>query len=151
LLALHEHGERRLWRRLRALLARYPDWPLLHYGETEVIGLVRLAQRQGASEAEVQRLRGRMLDVHARLRRHWRLPVSSYGLKAVAAWLGFAWSQKGVDGARCLLWWRQWRQWHRAGGARGRASRHQLQRIFLYNRDDSLATWAVVRWLLAQP
>jgi uncharacterized protein len=32
LLALQEHGEQRLWRRLRALLARYPDWPLLHYG-----------------------------------------------------------------------------------------------------------------------
>jgi predicted RecB family nuclease len=150
LLALHEHGEQRLWQRLQRLLARYPDWPVLHYGETEVIALVRLAQRQGASEAEVQRLRGRMLDVHARLRRHWRLPVSSYGLKAVASWLGFAWSQKGVDGARCLLWWRQWRQWRGAGGSRGRASRHQLQRIFLYNRDDSLATWAVVRWLLAQ-
>ncbi|MCX5940251.1 MAG: TM0106 family RecB-like putative nuclease [Cyanobium sp. LacPavin_0818_WC50_MAG_67_9] len=151
LLALQEHGEPRLWQRLQRLLDRYPGWPVLHYGETEVIGLVRLAQRQGATEAEVQRLRGRMLDVHARLRRHWRLPVSSYGLKAVAAWLGFAWSQKGVDGARCLLWWRQWRHWHRAGGARGRASRHQLQRIFLYNRDDSLATWAVVSWLLAQP
>ena len=151
LLALQEHGEQRLWQRLQRLLDSYPGWPVLHYGETEVIGLVRLAQRQGASEAELQRLRGRMLDVHARLRRHWRLPVSSYGLKAVAGWLGFAWSQKGVDGARCLLWWRQWRQWHRAGGARGRSSRHQLQRIFLYNRDDSLATWAVVRWLLAQP
>ena len=36
-------------------------------------------------------------------------------------------------------------------GSRGQASRNQLQRIFLYNRDDSLATWAVVRWLLAQP
>ena len=55
-----------------------------------------------------------------------------------------------MDGARCLLWWRQWRQWHRQGGSRGQASRYQLQRIFLYNRDDSLATWAVVRWLLAQ-
>ena len=151
LLALQEHGEQRLWQRLQRLLARYPDWPVLHYGETEVIGLVRLAQRQGASEAEVARLRRRMLDVHARLRRHWRLPVSSYGLKTVAGWLGFAWSQKGVDGARCLLWWRQWRQWHRQGGSRGQASRYQLQRIFLYNRDDSLATWAVVRWLLAQP
>ena len=151
LLALQEHGEQRLWQRLQRLLARYPDWPVLHYGETEVIGLVRLAQRQGASEAEVARLRGRMLDVHARLRRHWRLPVSSYGLKAVAGWLGFAWSQKGVDGARCLLWWRQWRQWHRQDGSRGQASRYQLQRIFLYNRDDSLATWAVVRWLMAQP
>ena len=46
--------------------------------------------------------------------------------------------------------WRQWRQWHRGEDGRGRASRQQLQRIFLYNRDDSLATWAVVRWLLAQ-
>jgi uncharacterized protein len=149
LLALQEHGEQRLWQRLQRLLARYPEWPVLHYGETEVIGLVRLAQRQGATEAEVQQLRGRMLDVHARLRRHWRLPVSSYGLKAVAGWLGFAWSQKGVDGGRCLFWWRQWRQWRGAGGSRGQASRHQLQRIFLYNRDDSRATWAVVRWLLA--
>jgi predicted RecB family nuclease len=151
LLALQEHGEQRLWQRLQRFLEHYPDWPVLHYGETEVIGLVRLAQRQGASEVELQRLRGRMVDVHARLRRHWRLPVSSYGLKAVAGWLGFTWSQKGVDGARCLLWWRQWRHWHRADGGRGRASRLQLQRIFLYNRDDSLATWAVVRWLLAQP
>ena len=150
LLALQEHGEQRLWQRLKRFLDRYPDWPVLHYGETEVIGLVRMAQRQGASEVELQRLRGRMLDVHARLRSHWRLPVSSYGLKAVAGWLGFTWSQKGVDGARCLLWWRQWRQWHRGEDGRGRASRQQLQRIFLYNRDDSLATWAVVRWLLAQ-
>ena len=139
LLALQEHGEARLWRRLQALLDRYPGWPLLHYGETEAISLVRLAQRQGAREAELTRLRARLVDVHARLRRHWLLPVNSYGLKAVASWLGFHWSQSGVDGARCLLWWRQWR---RDGGPA------RLQRIFTYNRDDNLATWAVVSWLL---
>ena len=141
LLALHHHGEARLWSRLRRVLARYPDWPLLHYGETESIALVRLAQRQGASAQEIAQLRARLLDVHARLRLHWRLPVNSYGLKAVASWLGFRWSQPGVDGARCLLWWRQWR---RDGG------RARLQRIFTYNRDDNLATWAVARWLLDQ-
>ena len=27
-------------------------------------------------------------------------------------------------------------------------SRHSLRRIFTYNRDDCLATWAVARWLL---
>ena len=139
LLALQEHGEARLWRRLQALLDRYPGWPLLHYGETEAIALVRLAQRQGAREAELARLRARLVDVHARLRRNWRLPVNSYGLKAVASWLGFRWSQSGVDGARCLLWWRQWR---RDGGPA------RLQRIFSYNRDDNLATWAVLSWLL---
>jgi len=141
LLALQEHGEERLWRRLCRYLARYPGWPLLHYGETEAIALLRLARRQGADEAEVAALKNRLLDVHDRVRRHWRLPVNSYGLKAVAGWLGFRWGQTGVDGARCLLWWRQWR---RDGGAR------RLQRIFTYNRDDNLATWAVVRWLLDQ-
>lgn len=155
LLALQEHGEARLWARLRRLLARYPDWPLLHYGETESIGLLRLAERQGADAAERQRLRARLVDVHQRLRHHWLLPVNSYGLKAVASWLGFSWSQPGVEGARCLLWWRQWRQQRdrrgRAGGGRhGVGAVAGLRRIFRYNHDDTLATWVVARWLLDQ-
>lgn len=146
LLALQEHGEARLWQRLRTLLRKHPDWPVLHYGETESITLLRLAERQGAGEAERQALKGRLIDVHQRLRQHWLLPVNSYGLKAVAGWRGFRWSQSGVDGARCLLWWRQWRL-----GVRTPArSRHQLRRIFTYNRDDCLATWAVAAWLLEQ-
>jgi uncharacterized protein len=144
LLALPEHGEARLWRRLRGMLARYPNWPVLHYGETEALGLLRLAERQGAGRAERERLRARLVDVHQRLRRHWLLPVNSYGLKAVAGWLGFAWSQKGVDGARCLLWWRQWRR------DPGRGGHHRLRRILRYNHDDSLATWTVALWLADQ-
>ena len=147
ILALHEHGEARLWRRLRGLLERHPGWPVLHFGETESVGLTRLAQRQGASEQEVRLLRERMVDLHQRLRQHWLLPVNSYGLKAVASWLGFRWSQKGVEGARCLLWWRQWRG---DGTHPGRGSRHNLLRILRYNHDDTLATWAVAHWLLAQ-
>ena len=152
LLARIEHGEQRLWARLQALLARYPGWPLLHYGETEAIALVRLAKRMGAREAEVAALRRRLVDVHARLRQHWRLPVNSYGLKAVASWRGFRWSQSGVDGARCLLWWRQWRRdWAEpTQPANPAAARRALDRIFTYNRDDNLATWAVARWLLDQ-
>jgi len=149
LLALQEHGEARLWQRLAALLARYPDWPLLHWGETEAVGLLRLAERQGVSEAERQQLRARLVDVHQRLRRHWLLPVNSYGLKAVAGWLGFRWSTPGVEGARCLLWWRQWRRWGREPQRR-RVGAQLLTRLFLYNRDDGLATWAVARWLLDQ-
>lgn len=149
LLARYEHGEARLWRRLSALLRRYPDWPLLHYGETERLTLSRMAQRQGASAAELSRLQGRCVDVHQRLRQHWLLPVNSYGLKAVAQWIGFRWSQSGVDGARALLWWRQWRL---ADPGRLTPARHDnLRRIFRYNRDDNLATWAVVSWLLNPP
>ena len=146
LLAMQEHGEALLWQRLRRLLGRYPNWPILHYGETESLGLLRLAERQGASAAERAALRARLLDVHQRLRRHWLLPVNSYGLKAVAAWLGFGWSQPGVDGARCLLWWRQWRQERQRRERRG-VSALRLARIFRYNQDDCRATWAVAQWL----
>ncbi|MFM7676436.1 MAG: TM0106 family RecB-like putative nuclease, partial [Synechococcus sp.] len=104
LLALQEQGEERLWRRLAGVLARHPGWPLLHYGETEAVALLRLTERQGASAAQRSELKRRLIDVHQRLKRHWLLPVNSYGLKAVAGWLGFQWSQSGVDGARCLLW-----------------------------------------------
>ena len=149
-LALQEHGEPRLWRRLRTLLARYPDWPVLHYGETEAVGLLRLAERQGADEADRRRLRQRLIDVHQRLRRHWLLPVNSYGLKAVAGWQGFHWQQEGVDGARCLLWWRQWRLDRGRPGVPPPLAARPLERIFRYNRDDALATWAVVRWMLDQ-
>ncbi len=147
-LALQEHGEERLWQRLQTLLAAYPDWPVLHYGETELLALVRLAQRQGASERQIAQLRERLVDVHQRLRRHWWMPTNSYGLKAAAGWLGFQWSQPGVDGARALLWWRRWRLG--VGGPDGRGSRQNLRRIFRYNHDDALATWAVAHWLLTQ-
>jgi len=156
LLALAEHGEERLWQRLACLLARYPDWPVLHYGETEKIQLLRLAERQGVCQADRASLQRRLVDVHLRLRQHWLLPVNSYGLKAVASWLGFRWSQPGADGARCLLWWRLWRQWHAPSQAspNGETSssalqgRQKLARIFRYNQDDGLATWAVAHWLL---
>jgi uncharacterized protein len=149
MLALQEHGEARLWQRLRGLLAAYPAWPVLHYGETERLALVRLAQRQGAREAEIADLRVRLLDVHQRLRQHWWLPTNGYGLKPVASWLGFRWRQQGVDGARALLWWRRWRLGVTPAGAdQPRGSRHNLRWIFRYNHDDALATWAVARWLL---
>ncbi|MGC6482555.1 MAG: TM0106 family RecB-like putative nuclease [Synechococcus sp.] len=146
LLVLQEHGEPHCWQRLRRFLGHYVDWPILHYGETESLALKRMAQRQGASERERAALQRRLVDVHARLRRHWRLPLSSYGLKAVAAWLDFQWRQRSVDGARALLWWRQWR----GAGPLDRGHPQTLRWIFTYNEDDGWATWAVASWLLEQ-
>ena len=67
ILALVEHGEPRCWFRLQRLLHRYRGWPILHYGETESLALRRMAERQGAAEAEVLQLRHRLVDVHARV------------------------------------------------------------------------------------
>ena len=146
LLVLAEHGEPRCWQRIARYISRYDDWPVLHYGETESLALLRMAQRQGVSEPQQARLRRRLVDVHARIRQHWRLPLNSYGLKAVASWRGFQWGQSGVDGAHALLWWRHWQ----GEGPERRGSSHALRWIFQYNRDDCRATWAVADWLRHQ-
>ena len=146
LLMLQEQGEARCWKRIKRFLKRYEGWPVLHYGETESLALRKMAKRQGVSDVERHALRCRLVDVHARVRSHWRLPLNSYGLKTVADWLGFGWSQAGVDGARALLWWRQWR----GTGPRDRGHDQALRWIFAYNRDDGLATWTVAAWMLAE-
>ena len=140
------HGEARCWQRLGRFLSEYSDWPVLHYGETESLALRRMAERQGLPDDQRLQLKERLIDVHARIRRTWRLPLNSYGLKAVASWQGFRWSLQGADGARALLWWRQWL----GEGPQRRGSRHALRWIFQYNRDDCLATWAVAVWLAGQ-
>ncbi len=144
LLIMREHGENQSWKRLQRKLKKYPEWPILHYGETESLALTRMAKRQGAAAEELTTIHKRMIDVHARLKTNWRLPLNSYGLKSVANWIGFEWHQVGVDGARALLWWRQWRGF----GANGRGKPQALKWIFQYNKDDSLATWTVANWLM---
>ncbi len=146
MLALSEHGKYACWRRLKQKLMLYKDWPIMHYGETEAINLLRLAKLQGANEEELINLRNRLIDVHARLKDLWRLPVNSYSLKTVANWVGFQWQQQGVDGARALLWWRQWQR----SGHRTKSNINALRLLFQYNQDDCLATWAVAAWLLKQ-
>jgi uncharacterized protein len=47
LLVLQEHGEARCWQRIQRFLATYPDWLILHYGETESLALLRMAKRPG--------------------------------------------------------------------------------------------------------
>ena len=141
ILCLPQHGDRRCWQRIHRLLRRFPGWPLLHYGETERIELHRLARRAGASAASREELQRRFVDVHNLVRQQWVLPLSSYGLKSVATWLGFRWRYPNAEGARAVLWWRHWRR---------HGHRHDLQRILDYNQDDCRATRVVAAWLLDQ-
>ena len=141
ILCLPHPGDERCWQRIHRLLRRFPGWPLLHYGETERVELLRLAHRVGTGTDLREELKQRLVDVHQLVRQQWVLPLSSYGLKSVATWLGFRWRHPNGEGARAVLWWRHWRR---------HGHRHDLRRILDYNQDDCQATRVVVAWLLAQ-
>ncbi len=146
LLMLSKDGEAFAWRRIKRKLNLYQNWPILHYGETEPLTITRMANRQGVKKEEIDILNTRFIDIHSKIRKYWRLPLNSYGLKAVAGSLGFKWRQEKADGAQALLWWRQWKESVKTGKGR----KNTLKLIFNYNEDDCLATLKASKWMLLQ-
>ena len=144
ILILDRKNEQLAWKRLKRKLNNYPNWPILHYGETELISIYRLAQRNNAKDKDLKLINSRCIDIHSRLRKHWLLPINNYGLKTVANYIGFNWLKEGTNGPMALLWWRQWKNSRRSKKDYSK----NLQYIFNYNRDDCLATWAIAYWLL---
>ncbi len=134
------------WERIYSALSKYHGWPILHYGETESYSINRLAKLETVNTAKITLIKNQLIDIHPRVINFWRLPINSYGLKPVAGWLNFKWSQNGADGARALLWWRQWKDLNKISSN----AHHKLNNIFKYNRDDCIATWIVASWLIKE-
>ena len=146
LLNLEKNTESFLWKRITKKLSINRDYPIIHYGETEPISLLKLGLRQGADPHEIEALKKRFIDIHLLIREYWCLPVRNYGLKSIAEWIGFEWKQSNVDGARALLWWRQWKKSRKINKMYSR----NLNSIFEYNRDDCIATLMIAKWLIDQ-
>ena len=146
LLNLEKATENQLWKRIKRKLNHDIDFPILHYGETEPISLLKLGERQGAKPKEIESLKKRFIDIHLLIRESWCLPVRNYGLKSIAEWIGFEWRQSNVDGARALLWWRQWKKSRKLNKMYSK----NLNSIFKYNYDDCLATLKIAKWLIDQ-
>lgn len=140
------YDKKNTWKRINDNLEEYLNWPIIHYGETESINLYRLAEKEGASEEELKALKERFIDIHNKMRSNWILPINSYGLKAVAKWLGFKWHKRNVNGAKALLWWRQYIEEYKIN-RRPRES-NKIKWILEYNYDDCIATWHITEWLL---
>ena len=132
------------WERLKKVLEKNSDWPILHYGETEFLSMSRIAKRQGESEEYIATMKKRFIDIHSRVKTKWCLPINSYGLKTMANWIGFKWSGTYVDGSKALLWWRQLRQSSKSDSYHSK----NLDRILTYNKEDCIATWEVANWLI---
>ncbi len=115
------------------------DWPIIHYGDTEKIAIIKLAREAKYSESEIEILKSRFIDLHLIIRKSWILPLKNYSLKTVANWTGFHWEQKNVSGSKALFWWLQYQN---------NQTNIFLEKIIRYNKDDCLATLHIARWLL---
>jgi predicted RecB family nuclease len=131
--------EPRLLEQVLAVAARRPDAWLYAYGSYEAAFLRRLAKATGRSE-EVENVLARTLNVLSVIYAHVYLPVESNGLKDVARYLGFSWSDPGASGLQSIVWRRRWQETR---------AEDLKEKLTTYNLEDCQALRRVAEFLHA--
>lgn len=130
-----------------SFLASDPEAHIFYYSKFERTSYRVLAERypEVCSRAEVDALFGpdRSTDLLGDVvQPHTEWPTSSLGVKSLAKFLGFSWSDVDPSGASSIAWFDQW--------VRTRDPVHR-QRLEAYNRDDVRATVVLLKALVALP
>src|ERR1035437_7657251 len=124
--------EGKIWREFLALLNRIENPVLIHYGSYETIFLRRMSDRHGKAptrsipDATFERAVNLLSVVFAQV----YYPCHSNGLKEVAKYLGFQWSDDTATGMKSIVWRQEW-ETSRAAAAK--------EALLVYNAEDCQA------------
>ena len=126
-------GEREMWVSFLHALGQIPEVRLIHYGSYETQFLKRMKARHCESPEDlelVDRLIATSTNLLSLTYAHIYFPTYSNGLKDIAGYLGFRWSEASVSGLHALMWRSEWE-------ASGELS--LKQKLITYNADDCAA------------
>lgn len=135
-LARRMQDERQMWLDLLARFERHSG-AIYHYGVYECTTVKKLGERYSTQE-QAGALLDRLIDLEKVAKDCAVLPLRSTSLKAVAPWLGFAWSGAIQGGEDSMLEYLAWLD---------DGDQAHLDRILHYNEEDCRATLAVLEWL----
>lgn len=143
---LREGGDLAAWQRFIAratqILDEHPGARWVHWDAYEPLWIGRYAERHGAPDGFVERMRAACFDLKRVVDRCVRLPLRSYSIKYVAPWMGFHW-RNAESGSEWSV-----AHFHRASETTDAAERERLlAELAEYNEDDLWAMRAIWRWL----
>jgi hypothetical protein len=134
--------ERGIWHDFVTTLATIDNPQLIYYGNYEKVFLQRLKKRYAAVMEDapfLDRLIEQSVNVLSLIYAQIYFPTYSNGLKDIAHYLGFQWSDRAASGAQALLWRHQW-EWTKEPALQ--------QRLITYNREDCEALECVVNTIV---
>jgi len=124
--------EGKIWREFLAILESVEKPALIHYGSYETIFFKQMKDRHGSlleGSLSAQTI-GSALNLVSLMFAQIYFPTFSNGLKEIAGWLGFQWTESSASGLRSICWRHEWEQ------TRQRTSK---QTLLTYNSDDGAA------------
>ncbi len=104
--------EGRIWREFLAKLVEVENPVLIHYGSFETVFLKRMSQRYGAppNGSHAAKALESPINLLSIIFGQIYFPTYSNGLKDIAGWLGFKWSDQDVSGIQSIRWRDAWEQ-----------------------------------------
>jgi Transposase IS66 family/RNase_H superfamily len=130
--AKEAHDERTIWGNFLHILARAENPMLIHYGSYETTFLTRMRARYGIPQ-HLSSLAGvfdRAINLVLVLFAKVYYPTYSNGLKDIARYLGFAWSDPHASGLSSIVWRHQWEK---------TLADDLKQKLITYNAQDCVA------------
>ncbi|MGO8928130.1 MAG: TM0106 family RecB-like putative nuclease [Limisphaerales bacterium] len=102
--------EGKIWRQFLAILETVEKPVLIHYGSYETNFLKQMKDRHGSllEGSTVATTMGSATNLVRVMFAQTYFPTYSNGLKEVAGWLGFKWSEPGTSGTQSVVWRDSW-------------------------------------------
>ncbi len=120
------------------ILKRYDDYVLYHYGNYETSYLKRMKKKQGVSATDINTILSRSFNILAVFFDNVYMPTYTNGLKDIAQYLGFKWSDTNASGIQSIVWRARWEM---TGAEKYR------ERLVQYNKEDCYALLKVKRFI----
>jgi predicted RecB family nuclease len=106
-----ESDEREIWTSFLRVLATIEAPQLIHYGSYETVFLKRMKERYGVAGEDstlVERLMSEAVNLLSVIYARIYFPTYSNGLKEIAQYLGFRWTDNAASGLRSLVRRAKW-------------------------------------------
>lgn len=120
--------QRQIFDLLKAIVSTYPEATIYHYGSYESKAFKKNAVTVG----------DRLVNLLGYLRTHVYPPIYSNGLKELAKYIGFAWTDPEATGLLSIDWRKNWEQ---------TKDDSWKEKLIQYNLDDCAALQRVRQWL----
>jgi hypothetical protein len=121
--------ERLIFDQLRQVIDAYPEATFYHYGSYET----KAFKKNGVVTAE-----NRPVNLLGYLRTHVYPPIYTNGLKELAGYIGFIWTDPAATGLKSIDWRKNWEKTRDDGWK---------EKLIQYNLDDCAALKKVKAWL----
>lgn len=103
--------EREIWTSFLQAVTKIENPQLIHYGSYETVFLRRMKERYGEAvknPAFLDQLIAESLNLLSVIYAQIYFPTYSNGLKEIAQYIGFQWSESEASGLKALLWRSEW-------------------------------------------